>query len=166
MTNDTLKLTDQEVLQHAHTVLAEHLPSNQWEIIGTDISSRMLDKARQGVYPLAAAEKIPPALLKKYCLRGRDEYEGFLLIDPVLRKHVKFQHANLVGDLPDLGRFDIIFLRNVMIYFEQDTKQQVIDRLQHHLLPGGLFIISHSESLNGLKSRFKMIMPSIYHNPP
>jgi chemotaxis protein methyltransferase CheR len=101
-------------------LLAEHLPSNQWEIIGTDISSRMLDKARQGVYPLAAAEKIPPALLKKYCLRGRDEYEGFLLIDPVLRKHVKFQHANLVGDLPDLGRFDIIFLRNVMIYFEQD----------------------------------------------
>ncbi|MEQ1638540.1 MAG: CheR family methyltransferase [Methylococcales bacterium] len=146
-------------------LLAEHLSSGKWEIIGTDISSRMLEKARDGLYQMSAAEKIPSALLKKYCLKGRDEYEGFLQIDPALRKRVKFQHANLVEALPDLGMFDVIFLRNVMIYFEQETKQQVIDRLQSHLLPGGHFIISHSESLNGLKTKFKMLMPSIYQNP-
>ncbi|MFI3135210.1 MAG: CheR family methyltransferase [Methylococcaceae bacterium] len=146
-------------------LLAEYLPSKQWEIIGTDISSRVLEKAREGLYQLSAAEKIPPVLLKKYCLRGRDEYEGFLLIDPILRKQVKFQHANLVEDLPELGMFDIIFLRNVMIYFEQDTKQRVIERLYSRLLPGGHFIISHSESLNGLKTPLKMLMPSVYQKP-
>jgi chemotaxis protein methyltransferase CheR len=146
-------------------LLAEYFPSNNWEIIGTDISSRMLGKARDGLYPLSAAENIPPGLLKKYCLKGTDEYEGFLLIDPAIRKRVKFEHANLIGELPDLGMFDIIFLRNVMIYFEQDTKQRVLDRLQRYLLPGGQFFISHTESLNGFKTPLKMVKPSIYQKP-
>lgn len=146
-------------------LLSEYFPSDQWEIIGTDISSRVLEKAQDGLYHLSASENIPPGLLKKYCLKGVDEYEGFLLIDPAIRKRVKFQHANLIGELPDLGMFDIIFLRNVMIYFEQETKQRVIDRLQSYLVPGGHFIISHTESLNGFKTPFKMIKPSIYQNP-
>jgi chemotaxis protein methyltransferase CheR len=145
--------------------LAEYFPSNPWEIIGTDISSRVLEKARDGLYPLPASEYIPPGLLKKYCLKGVDDYDGFLLIDPSIRKRVKFEHANLIGELPDLGMFDVIFLRNVMIYFEQDTKQRVLDRLQRYLLPGGHFIISHTESLNGFKTPLKMIKPSIYQKP-
>ncbi len=147
-------------------LLSEYFPSNKWEIIGTDISSRVLAKARDGLYPLSASDNIPPGLLKKYCLKGSDEYDGFLLVDPSLRKRVKFEHANLIGELPDIGMFDIIFLRNVMIYFEQETKQLVLDRLQRYLLPGGHFVISHTESLNGFKTRFKMIKPSIYQNPP
>lgn len=146
-------------------LLAEYFPSNPWEIIGTDISSRVLEKARDGLYPLPASEYIPPGLLKKYCLKGVDDYDGFLLIDPMIRKRVKFEHANLIGELPDLGMFDVIFLRNVMIYFEQDTKQRVLDRLQRYLLPGGHFIISHTESLNGFKTPLKMIKPSIYQKP-
>lgn len=146
-------------------LLAEYFPSNAWEIIGTDISSRVLKKAQEGLYHLSASENIPPGLLKKYCFKGVDEYDGFLLIDPALRKRVKFQHANLIGELPDIGKFDIIFLRNVMIYFEQDTKQRVLDRLQNLLVPGGYFIISHTESLNGFKTPFKMIKPSIYQKP-
>ena len=146
-------------------LLAEYFPSNQWEIIGTDISSRVLEKARDGLYHVSAAENIPPGLLKKHCLKGVDEYDGFLLIDPTIRKRVKFEHANLIGELPDVGQFDIIFLRNVMIYFEQDTKQRVLSRLQNHLRPGGHFFISHTESLNGFKTRFKMIKPSVYQNP-
>lgn len=146
-------------------LLTEYFPSNQWEIIGTDISSRVLEKAKEGLYHLSASENIPPNLLKKYCFKGVDEYEGFLIVDPAIRKRVKFQHANLIGVLPDVGLFDIIFLRNVMIYFDQKTKQSVLDRLQSHLLPGGHFIISHTESLNGFKTCFKMIKPSIYQNP-
>jgi chemotaxis protein methyltransferase CheR len=143
-------------------VLSEYFPSKQWEIIGTDISSTVLKKAQDGLYHLSAAKNIPPGLLKKYCFKGVDEYESFLLIDPAVRKRVKFEHANLIGELPDLGMFDIIFLRNVMIYFEQETKQRVIDRLQRYLVPGGHFFISHTESLNGFKTPFKMIKPSIY----
>ncbi len=146
-------------------LLADYFPSNNWEIIGTDISTRVLEKARDGLYPLSASQNIPQRLLKKYCFKGIDEYEGFLLVDPAIRKRVKFQHANLIGDLPDLGMFDIIFLRNVMIYFEQETKQRVLDRLQRFLLPGGYFIISHTESLNGFKTPFKIVKPSIYQKP-
>jgi chemotaxis protein methyltransferase CheR len=146
-------------------LLQEYFPSNNWEVIGTDISSRVLEKARDGLYDLSTCKNIPAGLLKKYCLRGVDEYDGFLLIDQIIRKHVRFEHANLIGELPDLGKFDIIFLRNVMIYFEQDTKQKVLDRIHQFLLPGGYFYISHTESLNGFKTPFKMIKPSIYQKP-
>jgi chemotaxis protein methyltransferase CheR len=146
-------------------LLAEYFPSNNWDILGTDISTRVLEKARDGLYDLSAAENIPAGLLKKYCLKGVDEYEGFLLIDPAIRKRIKFEHANLIGDIPDIGLFDVIFLRNVMIYFENDTKQRVLDRLQKFLQPGGYFFISHTESLNGFKTPFKMIKPSIYQKP-
>lgn len=146
-------------------VLAEYAATNQWEIIGSDISSRILEKARQGLYPLEAAEKIPQPLLKKYCLKGSNEYDGFFLIDTAIRKHVTFLYANLIVRLPDLGRFDLIFLRNVMIYFDMATKQKLIDRIQQYLNPGGYFFISHSESLNGMACGLKMISPSIYRKP-
>lgn len=146
-------------------LLAEHARTQQWEIIGTDISTRILDKARLGLYQMNAVEKIPLPLLKKYCLKGNDEYDGFLLIDAALRKRVKFQHANLIDKLPELGRFDLIFLRNVMIYFDMPTKQKLIERIQHYLRPGGYFFISHSESLNGMHTELKMVSPSIYRKP-
>lgn len=141
---------------------SEFSKTSQWEIIGTDISTRILEKARCGLYPISAAEKIPPPLLKKYCLKGNGDYDGFFLIDSALRKRVRFLHANLIDQLPDLGGFDVIFLRNIMIYFDSPTKQRLIERIQRYLHAGGYFIISHSESLNGMKSDLKMISPSIY----
>lgn len=143
-------------------LLAEFSKTKQWEIVGTDISTRILEKARRGLYPLNAADKIPLPLLKKYCLKGSGEYDGFFLIDSTLRSRVTFLYANLIDKLPDLGSFDLIFLRNVMIYFDMDTKQRLVERIQHYLRPGGYFIISHSESLNGMKSDLKMVSPSIY----
>ena len=113
-------------------LLAEFSKTSQWEIVGTDISTRILEKARRGLYPLNAADKIPLPLLKKYCLKGSDEYDGFFLIDSALRSRVKFIHANLIDKLPDLGSFDLIFLRNVMIYFDMETKQRLVERIQHY----------------------------------
>lgn len=144
---------------------AEYASNAQWEIIGTDISTRVLDKARRGLYPLDAAEKIPQPLLKKYCLKGSGEYDGFFVIAPSLRNQVKFIHANLIDQLPDLGCFDAIFLRNVMIYFDMPTKQRLIERMQSYLQPGGYFIISHSESLHGMQHSLQLIAPSIYRRP-
>lgn len=143
-------------------LLAECRPDGQWEVIGSDISRRMLAKATQGLYPLRAARNIPRPMLKKYCLRGRGEYADFLLIDTALRRRVSFQYINLMQPLPDLGLFDVIMLRNVMIYFDLSTKQQVIDRLQTQLRPGGHFIISHTENMNGLKHGLRLVSPSIY----
>jgi chemotaxis protein methyltransferase CheR len=151
--------------EEAYTIAmtaAHYLKHDYWEVLGTDISSRVLDKAKTALYPISAAEKIPTALLRQYCLKGRDEYADSFLIDPALRAKVSFSFANLNEPLPDLGLFEVIFLRNVMIYFDQDTKQKLVQRLIEKLRPGGYFIVSHSETLNGLHSPLKMISPSIY----
>ncbi|MDD5580295.1 MAG: protein-glutamate O-methyltransferase CheR [Methylobacter sp.] len=143
-------------------ILAEFSKISQWEIFGTDISTRVLEKARNGLYPMIATEKIPLPLLKKYCMKGSGEFDGFFLIDSALRNRVKFIYASLIETLPNLGQFDVIFLRNVMIYFDIPTKQQLVERIVQYLRPGGYFIISHSESLNGIKNDLQMVSPSIY----
>ncbi|HET9656204.1 MAG TPA: protein-glutamate O-methyltransferase CheR [Kineosporiaceae bacterium] len=152
--------------QEAYTiamVLAEHLPPEQdWQVLGTDISSRMVETARRGMYPIEAAQHIPKRMLHNYCLRGRQEYEGFLAIDRQLAEHVAFREANLI-DLPgNLGSFDIIFLRNVMIYFGLETKRALVARMIEALHPGGYLILSHSETLNGISTNLQTIQPSIY----
>jgi chemotaxis protein methyltransferase CheR len=149
----------------AAMVLSEALPDGKWEIVGTDISSRVVEGARLGIYPINAAEKIPPAFLRKYCMRGRDEYDGTLAMNRRLRARVSFHHGNLMGDLGHLGRFDVIMLRNVMIYFDPATKRDLILRLQEMLHPGGYLIVGRSESLNGIPSSLRMIEPSIYRTP-
>ncbi|MFZ6691730.1 CheR family methyltransferase [Undibacterium sp. SXout20W] len=154
--------------EEAYTIamcLAEYFRGDGWEILGTDISTKVLEKAARALYPMSAAEKIPLPLLKKYCLKGRDEFEDFFLIDPVIRSKVKFQSLNLIEPLPDIGLLDVIFLRNVMIYFDLETKQKLVQRMVEKLRPGGYFFISHSETLNGLNTSLKMVSPSIYQRP-
>ena len=84
---------------------------------------------------------------------------------PALRTRMQFRQINLNAALPDLGLFDVIFLRNVMIYFDADTKRQVVQRLLAHLRPGGYFLVSHSESLNGITDALRVVKPSIYRKP-
>lgn len=143
-------------------VLAEYAPSDQWEIVGTDISTRMVEKAQAAHYPLARSDGIPKAFLSKYCLKGTGSQEGTLLIDRKLRNHTQFLHANLRTDLSRLGLFDVIFLRNVLIYFDMETKQQVVTKVAKQLKPDGYLVISHSESLHGITDQLKVVVPSIY----
>jgi len=84
------------------------------------------------------------------------------LIDSALRSRVRFFPVNLIEPLPDIGLLDVIFLRNVMIYFDQETKQRLVQRLIEKLRPGGYVFISHSETLNGMKTALKLVNPSIY----
>jgi chemotaxis protein methyltransferase CheR len=88
-----------------------------------------------------------------------------LRVDEKLRKRVNFMQVNLNESLPPLGEFDLIFLRNVMIYFDQSTKRQVVQRLLPVLRPGGHFMISHSESLNGVVDTLQALAPAIYCKP-
>lgn len=154
--------------EEAYTIamtLAEQFKGPRWEVIGTDISTRVLERARRGLYPMLQAEKIPLSLLKKYCLKGKEEFEDFFLIDQSIKDHVSFGIANLVEPLPDLGMFEVIFLRNVMIYFDVPTKKKIVQKLCERLHPGGYFIISHSETLNGLDANLKLVAPAIYQKP-
>jgi chemotaxis protein methyltransferase CheR len=146
-------------------LLAEHSPTDNWEIVGTDISTRVVEKARTGHYPVERAEKIPRSYLTRYCLKGTGNQEGTFLIDKALRKRVSFVHANLNDNLTNLGNFDIIFLRNVLIYFDLETKQHVISRLVRQLKRGGHIIVGHSESLNGISNELTVVVPSVYRKP-
>lgn len=136
-----------------------------YEIVGTDISSRMVQKATLGLYPIEAKEKIPTEYLKQFCLRGVQEYEGSLWISSVLRDKVQFQQTNLLQTLPDIGLFDLIFLRNVMIYFDREDKEKLVAQATRRLRPGGYFFVSHSETLNGFQGPLELVSPSIYRLP-
>ncbi|OZI66988.1 CheR family methyltransferase [Bordetella genomosp. 11] len=136
-----------------------------FEVVGTDISTRVLERARSGHYSEQRARQMPDAYRKRYCLKGTGPHAGTLLVDRVLRAHVRFLHANLNAPLPDLGRFDVIFLRNVMIYFDGDTKRKVVERVLGLLKPGGHLCIGHSESLHGVTNAVSSVMPSVYRKP-
>ena len=148
-------------------VLAETLGmGGAWEIVASDISQTVLDKAQRGLYPLERAKGVPIELLRKYCLKGVGPQEGSLLIGKPLRERVSFLQFNLIspGD-QKIGLFDIIFLRNVMIYFDNDTKAKVVDNIIPHLKRDGHFVIGHSETLNRISEAVVAIRPTIYRLP-
>ena len=146
-------------------VLADCLGGAAWEVVGTDISSRVLERARLGHYPLERTKHIPPAYLKRFCLKGHSEQAGTLLVTRDLRSRVSFAQVNLNTELPRMGQFDLVFLRNVMIYFNRDTKRAVVERVLAPLKSGGHFFIGHSESLNEISSAVQQLAPSIYRKP-
>lgn len=146
-------------------VLADCLGTATWDVTGSDISKRVLQRARAGHYPVERTRHIPPAYLKRFCLRGMGEQDGTLLVDKQLRARVNFAQVNLNADLPRMGPFDVIFLRNVLIYFNGDTKRQVVARVLSLLKPGGHFCIGHSESLNDISTAVQQLAPSIYRKP-
>jgi chemotaxis protein methyltransferase CheR len=143
-------------------VLAESMGSTPWEVVGTDISTRMVHDARRALYAMDRARHVPDDFLRKYCRKGIDQYTGKLLIDRSLRNRVRFVHANLNAPLPEIGRFDVIFLRNVMIYFNNETKQQVVNRVASLLKSDGYFLVGHSESLNDVTQAVRSVAPAIY----
>jgi chemotaxis protein methyltransferase CheR len=147
----------------AAMVLAETLPPQAaWEVVGTDVSARVVASAQRGLYPIEAAERIPLPLLRKYCRKGREDYEGMMRIAPELRARTTFVRANLLDDLRQLGQFQVILLRNVMIYFGPETKMGLIERLEQMLQPGGHVIVSLSETLKGVTEQLQMVEPSVY----
>jgi chemotaxis protein methyltransferase CheR len=143
-------------------VLADRLPGAPWEVVGSDISSRVLEVARRGLYSRARTSQIPAEYLQRFCLKGVGPQEGTVLVDRALRSRVQFVQVNLNDSLPQLGQFDVIFLRNVMIYFDMDTKRGVVARILSLLKPGGHFAIGHSETLNNINDTIECLRPSIY----
>ncbi|MCP4494591.1 MAG: SAM-dependent methyltransferase [Gammaproteobacteria bacterium] len=134
----------------------------RWEVFGSDISSRIIEKAKKGLYQLHRIDAIPKDFLRRYCLKGTGEYDGFLLIDKKLRDKTRFDKINLTKPLPDIALFNVIFLRNVLIYFDNPTKEKIIRSLAAKLQPGGVLYIGHSESLKGMDLPLTLIAPTTY----
>lgn len=143
-------------------VLADCQGDLGWEVLASDISNRMLVRARAGHYPETRTDGIPAADLQRHCLRGTGPHEGTLLVNRSLRERVRFTQINLDRPLPRLGLFDLVFLRNVMIYFSAETKRSVVARLVQTLKPGGQLFIGHSESLTDMHPELRPLAPSVY----
>ncbi|MCY1082442.1 CheR family methyltransferase [Archangium lansingense] len=146
-------------------VLRHHLPAEEdWDIqvLATDLSTRVLERARQALWPLEKAEGIPRNYLRAYMLRGVGSQEGNMKAGPELRSLVRFQRVNLNDGQGLVGRFDLIFCRNVLIYFDAASKARAVERLLNHLSPHGLLFLGHSESLTGPGWGVRTVMPTVY----
>ncbi len=146
-------------------LMSEILGESPWEIVASDLSTRVLETASTGIYPMERAGGIPQHYLKRYCLKGIGSQQGRFIVNRALRNRVQFKQVNLNETLPKLGEFDVIFLRNVMIYFDMETKREVVARMIPLLAPGGYLIVGHSESLNGVTDTLKVVSPSVYRKP-
>lgn len=147
-------------------VLADELGANgHWTILGSDINTHVLNVAQKAVYRTDRTRGLPDRYRHQYCVPGDDADAATFQIAPALRKHASFRQINLNTHLPNIGKFDVIFLRNVMIYFDSETKRMVAARLVEKLRPGGYLIIGHSESLNGINDTVKLVQPTIYRLP-
>lgn len=146
-------------------VLSDQLGLDNWELLASDLSSRTLQRAASGLYPMQRLEQFPEAYLKRFCLKGHGEYAGQLLIRRELRERVQLRQHNLMDSARDLGKFDVIFLRNVMIYFNLEVKRRVMAQLLPQLNPGGWLILGHAESLFGVDTPLIPISPSVFRLP-
>lgn len=144
---------------------ADVLGSERLQIMASDLSTRVLEQASGGIYPFNRTVNIPSDYLKKYCLRGIGSQDGKLMVDPQLRKRVHFFQHNLTEQLAEKEPFDLILLRNVMIYFDTDTKRRVISNILPRLRSGGYLFISHSESLNDIAHGLHGVQPAVYRKP-
>jgi chemotaxis protein methyltransferase CheR len=134
-------------------------------IKGTDISTRVLEKAKRGVYPAERVAEIPPALLHRYLLKATDESVGSYRFKNDIRSMIEFEHLNLMGRLPEEYCCSVIFCRNLMIYFDKPTQQSLIERLSERLEDGGYLFIGHSESLNNISHGLDYVYPATYRKP-
>jgi chemotaxis protein methyltransferase CheR len=145
--------------------LFETMPANEHgrvRLLASDLSTKALATARAGVYKLDRVEPVPQPLLKKYFERGMGAQSGLARVSAAVRRAIEYRQLNLL-EITDLGeRFDVIFCRNVMIYFDRDVQQRVVSMLERHLVPGGYMFISHSESLNGVSHGMKWVAPAAY----
>ncbi|MEH3148575.1 MAG: methyltransferase domain-containing protein [Methylobacterium frigidaeris] len=121
-----------------------------YAILGTDVSTEVLRVAADAIYPDAMLDAVPPALRRRYVMPARDPGRQQGRIVPELRRRVRFQHLNLMDETYPVDRdVDVVFCRNVLIYFDKPTQRAVLSRLAGHLRPGGYLVVGHSESMAG-----------------
>ncbi len=140
-------------------------PGLDYEILATDISTRVLNIARDGIYQDEIVAPVPILMRHKYLMRGKGEQTGFHRVVPELRSKVKFQRLNFMDKQFDIrGPIDIIFCRNVIIYFDRKTQQELFRKFYRYLAPSGYLFTSHSESLEGIIDRMERVASAVYRS--
>jgi len=145
--------------------LAAALPGWSIEVLGGDLSARIVEHAAVGEWPLSRASQIPDHHLRRFILRGVGENQGVMRASPELRALLRFTILNLgAAAHPGLGQFDLIFCRNVLIYFDNASRERAILGLLPHLAHDGLFFVGHAESLAGFTERLAAVVPTVYRH--
>ena len=135
----------------------------RFSVLGTDISTRVLEKAASAIYEEERVDPVPMPLRKKYLLRSRDSRKKLVKIVPALRQLVRFRRLNLMDE--DYGMkepFHVIFCRNVIIYFDRQTRERLLKKLCGHVVRGGYLFTGHSEILNGMALPLSQCAPTVY----
>lgn len=158
--------TGEEAFSIALALAGQFGLQDPWQVTGTDINTRVLARARAAVYPLQDSQKIDQALLKAFCVKGVGKDNGWFRIRPEIRQHVQFQQHNLMLPLQTTQKFDVIFLRNVLIYFELEDKKHIVLNMLDVLKPGGYLLVGHSESIHGYDPRLVQQRPACYRYQP
>jgi len=140
-------------------------PPLRYSILGTDISTEVLQSARRAIYDESLIEPVPLAMRRRYLLQSRDRDPPLVRIVPALRAKVRFARVNLLEPFSLDGPADVIFCRNVLIYFDRPTQRRVLERLWQRLAPGGFLFLGHSDSLTGLDLPLLPQIPSVYRKP-
>ncbi|WP_437676507.1 CheR family methyltransferase [Sorangium sp. So ce131] len=136
-------------------------------VLATDLSTRALGQAQRAVWPIERASEIPDRHLRSYMLRGTGASAGLMKARPELRRVVSFRRFNLLDAAPErFGLFDLIFCRNVLIYFDAATRASIVARLIASLAPGGYLFLGHAEGLHGTDHRVRCVAPSVYRLQP
>jgi chemotaxis protein methyltransferase CheR len=133
-----------------------------WRIAASDISTKVLEQARLGVYAIEHMDAIPRDWLHKYFQKGVGRWEGYCRVKSSVAERVSFRQINLIEPYTHPQPFEVIFCRNVLIYFDRRTQEQLVGQLSRFLAPSGYLLIGHSESLNGLDVPLRCLRPSIY----
>lgn len=142
---------------------AQNCPGFRFSVLATDISTEVLDKARLGIFKSEQARPVPAALQRKYFMRSRDRESDLVRVVPELRALVEFRRLNFMHENYDLPQMpEIIFCRNVIIYFDRATQERILKKLAGKLAPGGYFFAGHSESLQGMDLPLISVAPSTY----
>ena len=134
-------------------------------IRASDISHRVLERGRQGVYAAETLREVPAPLIPRYLLKGRQNASGTYRFKSEVRSMIAFEHLNLVEALAPGYRCSVLFCRNVMIYFDKPTQQDLVRRLCEHLEPGVYFLVGYSESLHSLSHELEFVGPATYRKP-
>ncbi|WP_407932147.1 CheR family methyltransferase [Geomonas anaerohicana] len=145
---------------------AQRNPGFDFKILATDISTRVLDKAKTAIYTESQVEPVALELKKKYLLRSKDRSSGVVRIVPELREKVRFRRLNFMDE--DFGmrdHLDIIFCRNVIIYFDRPTQERLLQRFHRYMKPGAFIFMGHSETLSGLDVPLVSVYPTVYRRP-
>jgi chemotaxis protein methyltransferase CheR len=137
-------------------------PQGSFHIDNSDIDTKVLATAAKGVYKLDGVKGLSPEHLQRFFMRGKGGSAGLMRVKPELQKHMAFQTVNLIEELPYREPFDVVFCRNVMIYFDAATQRKVLERIHRVMKPGGLLFVGHAENFSDAKALFALRGKTVY----